>query len=270
MRRLILRPGAIGDCILALPAIEYLAYSSAYSEVWISSAVVPLVQVASKVRSLASTGIDWVGIDDRPVSPELSRALGSFDQLVSWYGTKRPEFREAVSQFIPSCRFLEALPPGSYDGYAADFFAGQVGAPSGKSPKIQVEGWVPRQSVVVHPFSGGTKKNWPLANFRLLAERLALPVEWLAGPEEDMAGARRITDLLELARWLRGAALYIGNDSGITHLAAAIGMPVLTLFGPTDPTTWAPRGPNVTVLHSADLASLGVEQVARTANRLLG
>jgi ADP-heptose:LPS heptosyltransferase len=41
--------------------------------------------------------------------------------------------------------------------------------------------------------------------------------------------------------------MYIGNDSGITHLAAAVGTPVLALFGPTNPEVWAPRGPHVRV-----------------------
>ena len=57
--------------------------------------------------------------------------------------------------------------------------------------------------------------------------------------------AVRIDDLYELACWLAGAGLYIGNDSGITHLAAAVGTPVLAFFGPTDPEVWAPRGPHV-------------------------
>jgi ADP-heptose:LPS heptosyltransferase len=51
-----------------------------------------------------------------------------------------------------------------------------------------------------------------------------------------------------LARWLARARLYAGNDSGITHLAAAVGTPVLALFGPTNPEVWAPRGPNVRVV----------------------
>ena len=54
-------------------------------------------------------------------------------------------------------------------------------------------------------------------------------------------------DLYDLARWLAAARLYIGNDSEITHLAAAVGTPVLALFGPTDPAIWGPRGPNVRI-----------------------
>ena len=53
---------------------------------------------------------------------------------------------------------------------------------------------------------------------------------------------------LKTARILRKAAAYVGNDSGITHLAAALGVPVAALFGPTDPNRWAPRGRDVQIL----------------------
>ena len=78
-----------------------------------------------------------------------------------------------------------------------------------------------------------------------------IPVCWCAGPEEPLAGATRFDDLYELAQWLARARLYIGNDSGITHLAAAVGTPVVAVFGPTDPAVWGPRGDHVRVVHRA-------------------
>jgi ADP-heptose:LPS heptosyltransferase len=57
-----------------------------------------------------------------------------------------------------------------------------------------------------------------------------------------------VENLYELGAWLATAAVYVGNDSGISHLAAAVGTPVVTLFGPTDPAIWAPRGERVTVV----------------------
>jgi heptosyltransferase-3 len=113
---------------------------------------------------------------------------------------------------------------------------------------------------VIHPFSGSPRKNWPLSRFRELAERLAIPVQWCAGPEEELDDAVRIADLYELACWLARAKIYIGNDSGITHLAAAAGANVVAIFGPTDPAVWAPRGDRVRVL-SGNLEELTVEQV---------
>jgi ADP-heptose:LPS heptosyltransferase len=72
-----------------------------------------------------------------------------------------------------------------------------------------------------------------------------------------------------LAGWLRSARVYIGNDSGITHLAAAAGAPVVAIFGPTDPAVWAPRGDRVRlVAGKLDEISVGqvldaVQQIAR-------
>ena len=88
-------------------------------------------------------------------------------------------------------------------------------------------------------------------------------MEWCAGPEEELADAVRFENLYDLACWLSSARLYIGNDSGITHLAAASGAPVLALFGPTDPAIWAPRG-DVRVLH-ANLEQISVDAVLAAA-----
>ena len=76
-------------------------------------------------------------------------------------------------------------------------------------------------------------------------------------------------DLVERAALLAGCAGYVGNDSGITHLAAAVGIPVVALFGPTDPAVWAPSGRNVTVVRAEEhttegLAEIEVETVYET------
>ena len=99
---------------------------------------------------------------------------------------------------------------------------------------------------VIHPFSGSPKKNWPLERYAELRRRLG--AQWCAGPEEALDGAVRFEDLYELGCWLASARLYIGNDSGITHLAAAVGTPVVALFGPSDPAVWRPRGPKVRIV----------------------
>jgi heptosyltransferase III len=267
MRRLLIRPGAIGDCILNLPALAHL--QADYTEVWVPSAVVPLVQFANSVLSLASTGIDLLGVGNREPERQLQSKLESFDEIVSWYGTNRPEFRAALESFGVPCRFYGALPPADYGGHATDFFAHQMGAMLGLLPQITVAGVKRRDSVVIHPFSGGRRKNWPLSCFQQLESLLPYSVEWTAGPEEELPPAVRFDSLLDLARWIRGARLYIGNDSGITHLAAATGVPTLALFGPTAPEIWAPRGKNVMVLKCDPIAQLEVEVVQHVAMRLL-
>ncbi len=267
MRRLLIRPGAIGDCILSLPALERLAVD--YTEIWLPSAMVPLIRFASAVCPLSSTGLDLVGIGDLEMPARLRARLASFDSIVSWYGANREEFRQALLEVGVPCEFHRALPPAEYGEHAADFFAEQVGAARGLVPRLDIQPGATRETVVIHPFSGSRRKNWPLEYFRQLATALRYPVEWTAGPEEELAGATRFVDLADLGAWIGGARLYIGNDSGMTHLAAAMGVRTLALFGPTAPETWAPRGENVTVLHSNPIDQLEIEAVLKVANRLL-
>ncbi len=111
-----------------------------------------------------------------------------------------------------------------------------------------------RQEALIHPGSGSPNKNWPLDRFIEVAGRLkqeGFPVRWILGPAEDLelpgpclTGA----DLQTLAGELARGALYLGNDSGVSHLAAAVGCPTVVIFGPTDPVVWAPVGDRVTVV----------------------
>ena len=249
MRRLVIRPGAIGDFILSLPALECLRAD--YLEVWAASQNVPLVRFADRARAIAATGLDLAGVTAPP--PRLIEELRGFDSIVSWYGANRPEFRAWVRERGLPFLFFRALPVESADLHAVDFYLEQVQTlvecASDGIPRIPcaVEG---EDFAVIHPFSGSPMKNWPLESFRALARELeqTMPVRWCAGPEDPpLEGAVRIDDLYELACWLARARLYVGNDSGITHLAAAVGTPVLALFGPTDPRVWGPRGENVRI-----------------------
>jgi ADP-heptose:LPS heptosyltransferase len=227
-RRLLIRPGAIGDCILALPALE--AARADYTEVWAPRAVLPLIRFADGTRAIADTGLDLMGV----LPDARAAALESFDSIYSWYGTRHSEFHEAV-RHLPFT-FFPALPP----------------SPQGV-PRIPVPAAPVGDFAVIHPFSGGAKKNWPLENFRALAARLPLVVKWSAGPDERLDDAVRFDDLYQLGCWLSTARAYIGNDSGLSHLAAAVGTPVVAIFTRTDPSIWAPRGAHVTVLENPSL-----------------
>jgi len=248
VRRLIIRPGAIGDFIVSLPAMECL--KTDYTEVWTAGQHVPLVQFADAARAIASTGLDLLGVTDPPAG--LPDRLRSFDTIVSWYGANRPEFREAVAALGLPFRFFTAIPPAQ-GTHATDFYLEQVrticACETDGIPRIRCD--VERTHfAVIHPFSGSPRKNWPLERFRRLAAELerTVPVRWCAGPDDPpLPEAVRFADLYELACWLASAELYVGNDSGITHLAAAVGTPVLALFGPTDPDVWGPRGPHVRI-----------------------
>ena len=126
---------------------------------------------------------------------------------------------------------------------------------------------LPRAFLAVHPGSGSPAKNWPAERFAEAARRLAGGQPWLfvRGPaEEDWPVPRGAVDacnwpLRALAAVLSRASLFIGNDSGAAHLAAASGAPTLALFGPTDPALWAPVGRNVATLRAASRAIASVE-----------
>jgi ADP-heptose:LPS heptosyltransferase len=124
--------------------------------------------------------------------------------------------------------------------------------------------------VVLHPGSGSRRKNWPAREWIAVLDRLIaasdVRVVVTAGPADTEAVAalvqaaagrpalqERFTMLEEallaqLAAVIEQSALYLGNDSGVSHLAAAVGVPTLAVFGPTDPAVWRPRGPRVRVL----------------------
>jgi lipopolysaccharide heptosyltransferase III len=262
LKRLIIRPGAMGDFILALPAMECLRCD--YLEVWAAAQNLPLARFAQRARSIASTGLDLLGIVEP--DPRLLETLRAFDSIISWYGANRPDFRALVESLGLPFQFFTALPPPGARRHAADFFLHQVrpiaDCASDGIPRIACPA-ARGDFAVIHPFSGSRSKCWPLERYRQLAEQLAarLPVHWCAGPEDELPGARRIADLYELACWLAGARLYIGNDAGPTHLAAAAGAPVVALFGASDPAVWAPRGPQVATLAAPSLERITVAQV---------
>jgi hypothetical protein len=264
LKRLLIRPGAIGDFLLSLPALE--ALQSDDTEVWAASKNLSLARFADRTRSIASTGLDLAGLPGVDPPAALWKDLQNFDSIISWYGTNRPEFRQAVAG-LPF-HFLTAVPGEGTGLHAADYYMRQAAEIGGCTREA-----IPRLDcpqgdggyAAIHPFSGSPRKNWPLDRYLELGRLIErqMPVKWVVEPGsrgiEGVDLAPPMDDLYELACWLARARVYIGNDSGITHLAAAAGTRVVALFGPTDPTVWAPRGSNVTIV--APMEAIGVEEV---------
>jgi heptosyltransferase-3 len=143
---------------------------------------------------------------------------------------------------------------------------------------------LPRRFLAIHPGSGSPAKNWPAERFVALAERFApgQPVLLALGQAEEhwpeapaSHGARwliaRELPVRVLGAVLSRASLFVGNDSGASHLAAAAGAPTLALFGPTDASLWAPVGQRVRCLRAPGerLEALTVEAVCEAALALL-
>ncbi|HPF41387.1 MAG TPA: glycosyltransferase family 9 protein [Phycisphaerae bacterium] len=121
------------------------------------------------------------------------------------------------------------------------------------------------RDAVIHVGSGGRHKCWPPASWVQVAKQLqcdGLDVTFLLGPteiEHTPEATWRATlsphgeivvcpPLDVLKRRIRRAALFLGADSGVTHVAAALGVPTIAVFGATDPRVWRPLGPHVTAL----------------------
>ncbi|MCX6562470.1 MAG: glycosyltransferase family 9 protein [Candidatus Aminicenantes bacterium] len=171
--------------------------------------------------------------------------------------------------------------------------AGAPGIARGSTSAVLARGYKPRASgepkarpltVVIHPGSGSPKKCWPIERF--LAVMNALQNDGRSGvlvtgeAEERMeAGLRGITfpagwrwlrrpGLFELAGLLRSGALYLGNDSGVTHLAAACGAEVVALFRKDLEAAWSPFGRAV-VLSAGEAAGISVADVLAALSRHL-
>ncbi|MHC4153536.1 MAG: glycosyltransferase family 9 protein [Planctomycetota bacterium] len=125
-----------------------------------------------------------------------------------------------------------------------------------------------QETTVIQPGSGGLEKCWHMDNFLALAEELGrhgMEIVFLLGPAESdrysketleriAASARVVTDLslTQVLGLLTCVDSFVGNDSGITHLAAALGTKTIAVFGPTNPGMYGPIGPSVRVLTSPE------------------
>jgi ADP-heptose:LPS heptosyltransferase len=139
------------------------------------------------------------------------------------------------------------------------------------------------KAIVVHPGSGSKKKRWPLERFvevvSTLQDEHGVRVVVVRGPAEGPETERAFEgrgigpcvpvllkdlSLIELASAIEGCHLFIGNDSGITHMAAALGLPTLAIFGPSASARWAPRGRKVLVLQrNVPCSPCGREKLAQ-------
>ncbi len=97
---------------------------------------------------------------------------------------------------------------------------------------------------VIHPFAASAEKTWPAERFMEVARTLSVEPIFLAGPADDLTPFKNFQTFREplskTKSLISGASLFIGNDSGPAHIAAAFGVPVVVLFGPSDSVTWAP------------------------------
>jgi heptosyltransferase III len=130
---------------------------------------------------------------------------------------------------------------------------------------------------VIHPFAAAVEKAWAPDRFLAVARQLqqsGLEPVFLAGPADDASAfaefeVHRNAPLSEVKSVISGAQLFIGNDSGPAHIAAAFGIPVVVLFGPSNPVTWAPWRTQAQVLTSPEgMSGISIAHVTAAAESL--
>ncbi len=139
-----------------------------------------------------------------------------------------------------------------------------------------------RRVLTLAPGSGAAEKNWPIHFYRAVAEWWRHTTQGaavvLSGPVEEERGGfdvlsdccktARNLDLAQAAALLSRSDVYLGNDSGITHLAAAVGVRTVALFGPSDALEWAPQGERVTVLsRNVECSPCAISVMKRCSHR---
>jgi hypothetical protein len=201
--------------------------------------------------------------------------------LVVTLSEKPGEWHQALNALFPNARVV--VEAGTLDrvlaGELASRFAGAAGVVMHGELRAHHDG-----QVVLHAGSGGLAKQWPLRcwiELSGLVARAGYRATLIAGEAERdrwaddgefvASGGRYIDILEELAAVLSPAMAMVGADCGPAHLAGQLGVPTLSLFGPTSPERWAPIGPRVRVLRSADgtMMSIGSLEVIRNLARML-
>ncbi len=307
-RLLVLRGGALGDFLLTLPVLRALRarWPGASLELVAHRRPAELALIAglaTRVRSLDAAFLaDW--FTPRRIWPAGERAdLAAYDWVLSYLND--PDGALRANLLGGGVRRLTAWPPKVAGGHAADHFLRPLldlglqpppgpGLPwpaerrSAARRRLACLG-LQNPVIALHPGSGSPRKNWPLDRFLDLADslrrrRIGTPVFI---PGEAESGARRVLEsmsrppalladrpLPEIASILAACRCYVGNDSGITHLAAALACPTVAIFGPTDPAVWGPRGERVTIIRAHDekpesLRDIDPETVAATVQGLV-
>lgn len=278
---LVIRGGALGDFVLTLPAIRLLREGLPKAEVEVLG-YRPMVDlaveagVADGTRSIEHAAMASFFAPGADLDAELAAWFAGFSVVISYLYDPEGIFRDNMER-----AGVETFYQGTWqvshhveDGQAAHQLARvcqrlalwlEDPAPVVRPARPMTE----RTGLAVHPGSGSTRKNWPLERWMELGPELVRrlpdgePLTVLSGEAEeawigDLLEAwgklpvrhLRHAPLGELADTLADARAFLGHDSGVSHLAAACGIPCRLLFGPTDPDVWAPANPGVEVLRA--------------------
>ena len=278
---LVLHPGALGDVILSLPALAALRRTFPDATITFAGNLDYLPAVCSgyahRLVSLSTLPLHSLFSPD-PVPEQDRRFWMSFDRVLSWTGSGAPEFVRNLTSSHPCVLVVPWRPEAGEARHVSRIFVDSIRPWVGEqqeiaAPAVSVSpaaaaqgerwlaehGWNHTRLIALHPGAGSRSKRWPAENFRQLAAGILksgsqpLVIEGPAEPDVFPGSSPSILlardlSLETLAAVLSMCTAFVGNDSGIAHLAAALGVPTLVLFGPTSPEQWAPLGRHVRIL----------------------
>jgi heptosyltransferase-3 len=309
-RTLVLHPGALGDVLLAVPALRALRSHAPGDELVLAAqprigGLLTSLGIVDRSVTFETLGLEALFTEgDAPVR---LRQLLDGARVVSWFGTSDPAFARGLRALAPGA--IVAAPTAAGGARVWEHLVASLDArprviaergawcpPISIPPSVVAEGrrlllgagWDGASPLVMlHPGAGGAAKCWAPEGFAALAESLVASagVELIVhdGPADHdaVAGLRRrldvpalvLTDppLEALAGALAHIALWIGNDSGVSHLAAAVGAPALVLFAEAN-LAWRPwaRETRTLVVATGTFSPAGVETAIAEVKTLLG
>jgi heptosyltransferase-2 len=281
---LVIRGGAIGDFILTLPAIA--ALRSTFPETHVELLGYPALAELAKAggvidgyRSIEAGPLARFFARNAALDPEWSHYFESFDLILSYLYDPDELFKTNVGR-ASKAQFIQARhrPDEQEDLHATSVFLKPLeqlaifGADP--LPRMRIRSSERHGRMAIHPGSGSEKKNWPEEKWAEVLARLSSEVLLVGGEAEGGRLSRlakqaspgkvhvaQSVPLAELAGLLAGCKGLAGHDSGITHLAAALGLPTVVLWGPSNERIWRPPHANSRILRARTLEDLTVEEV---------
>jgi heptosyltransferase-3 len=306
-RILVIRGGAIGDFILTLPALRTLrqAYPAAHLEILGYKHIVALVEnrgYAQAVRSIEYGPLSSFFAKSSELPSDLANYFANFDLIVSYLYDPDRIFETNLRRCGVEDVILGPGKLGNSEHAAAQLarplaelglevhdFAAQIFiTPQDRQVATEFLRDRARPVIALHPGSGSEKKNWRLENWVQLGNMLLRSENFggsllvVSGEADELDVAeletiwknRRVTFAKNLPLPHVAAVLeqtiFIGHDSGMSHLAAAAGANCILLFGPTDPKIWAPKNEKVRVIRSKTgvMEDVDLTQVLRVLESL--
>jgi hypothetical protein len=276
-RTLVLFPGALGDFICFLPSLGKLAQRRAV-DLFARSDYGDIAPASVRTRSLECDRIARLFVPGADQDADLAQFFGAYAEVYSWMASGEPTFVANLSRLTHGRVRAFPFRPHDWRCPMMHYYLCCLGEDArgvsfghvllgGEALRRSSRYWEShalggQRILAIAPGSGAGEKNWPAAYFDDVArwwERQAGGrVLVILGPAEAEraepmhlgadALVVREERLGTVAALLSRCDIYLGNDSGLSHLAAALGVPTVTLFGPTDPTEWAPQGRHVIVL----------------------